>query len=154
MKTDHSNYDNRVIDTLFSLQTRKITNIAQAAWDYNIDDRELRRRIKGIGPRSRCGGYNKTLSDEQEEALKRYINKLNEIEVLLYTSSLEYAANTLLRYTHPLTSFRPVYIVGSNWSQRFLRRNPQYYKRKRKPLSKLQKDTHDPKDIKRWFGKL
>ena len=59
------------------------------------------------------------------------------------------AANYLLAQAYSGPSTPP--IVGDHWAARFLDRNPQYHKRKQKPLAAIQKASHSVESLQAYF---
>ena len=101
--------------------------ISQCAKAYDVPYQRLKSRIHGRNPAR--GGHNKLLSDDQEQALTRYLDRC----ILLGRPSkkryLRAAANSILQYSGGSQ------IVSRIWTSRFLSRHPKYYKRRTKPLS-------------------
>ena len=93
---------------------------------------------------------NKALSDEQELTIYDYIRMLDQAEQSARFSMVLGAANYLLREAH-LDAFTPPPIVSNSWTKRFLNRNPQFFKRKQKPLAAERKHAHNAKDIHEYF---
>ncbi len=62
------------------------------------------------------------------------------------------AANYILAKSHPYL-LAPLPQVSENWTRQFLARNPQFYKKKQKPLAVELKNTHHEDDFNEYFEK-
>ena len=68
---------------------------------------------------------------------------------------LRSVANSILARNHDDSDTPPPPpLIGPDWSRRFLKRHPEYIKRKSKPLAHDRKNTHDPADIRAHFEKF
>ena len=65
---------------------------------------------------------------------------------------IQAAANYLLQQSHFDQTSVP-HQVSKNWTRRFLERNPQFHKRKQKPLAVERKNAHNEEDFKEYFEK-
>lgn len=121
---------------------------AACAKEFGVEPRLFQRRIqlgRSKSTRDPAGGK---LSEHQELALKEYIEFLDDIELSLRILLIRNAANALLRHANP-GSAPPR--IGKNWVARFLRRNPQFFIRKGKPLAAERKNAHKVEDIAKYF---
>jgi hypothetical protein len=125
-------------------------NIARAARDFDVNERKLRNRFNGIPSKSEYGGQNKTLTDNQELAVYHYLDRMDQTGIPARPRMLRSVANSILARNHDEPDTPPP-LIGPDWSRRFLKRHPEYIKRKSKPLAYNRKNTHDPVDIRAHF---
>jgi DDE superfamily endonuclease/Tc5 transposase DNA-binding domain len=154
MPRSYQEIEKRVQQALDHYERSSEPNLAHSASLFDVPYHRLHRRAKGIPSRITVGGYNKALTDDQEKALCQWIDQLDDLGFPLRAAALTSSANSLLRNAHDPTLPDPPRTVGPNWARRFLKRHPEYTCRKRKPLSKKRKDSHDPQDIREWYRRL
>ena len=87
------------------------------------------------------------LSAALELALKEYIEFFDDIELSIRLPLIRGAANYLLQLQHPSSSSTSLTRVGKCWTGRFLKRNPQFFMQKGKPLAAERKNAHNVTDI-------
>jgi hypothetical protein len=75
-------------------------NIARAARDFYINEKKLRNRFNGIPSKSEYGGYNKTLTDDQELVVCHYLDRINQTGIFVRPRMLRSVANSILARNH------------------------------------------------------
>ena len=121
------------------------TNCTQAASAYDVPIRRLQRRWNGSASKSTRASTNKALTEEQEGAIREYIDRLDKINMCARPQMIVGAANYLIRFENR--------VVGHQWLKRFLERNPEYHVRKQKPLEAERKHSHSVHDMSDYFEK-
>jgi hypothetical protein len=122
-------------------------SIRKAAEQHGIDRWErLRDRINGMKPRKEEAESRQRLSPQEEKIIERHIQQLEVWGWPPMVSQLQRMATELLRAKGDLGPD-----IGTNWSQRFLRRHPDLKSRFVLPLDKDCVITEDPKQIQRFF---
>jgi transposase-like protein len=71
----------------------RIATVAAAAREHGVTEKQLRNRLKGIGPLSSRPVNGKNLSDGQEEGLCLYIQKMDDISFPIIPEAVEAYAN-------------------------------------------------------------
>jgi len=110
-----------------------------------------RTRITLLTPNGRTptrGGHNKLLSEAQEEALTVYLDRCIFLGRPSKKRDLQAAVNSILRNSGSEK------IVSKIWTSRFLRRHPQYQKRRTKPLSTERIAAQEREQISLHFDKF
>lgn len=153
MPESNADIEVRVKACVAFIRTAEKPNIARIARSFHAPEQRVRRRLQGRPDRSHSGGRNKKLTDAQELALCRYLDRLDELDISLSRSDLYRTAQRILSETS-LTSHLRHSSISTSWPLRFLKRFPQYYVRKRKPIADARKQTHNPTIIAEWFGRL
>lgn len=138
--------EDRIDQAIDALYHGLYTNCAVAARAFDVAPRNLQRRWNGSGSRSTRPSTNKALTNEQEQAIRDYIHRLDSINQCARPRMVVGAANYLIRFENRT--------VGHLWLNRFLKRNPEFHLRKQKPLSADRKDSHDLEDMTEYFNKL
>ncbi len=121
-------------------------NCTQAATVYQVPVRQLQRRWNGSASKSTRASTNKALTEEQESAIREYIDRLDKINMCARPQMIVGAANYLIRFEDR--------VVGHQWLKRFLERNPEYHVRKQKPLAADRKHSHSVHDMSDYFEKV
>ena len=103
MSTKYSKINSRIVLAVQTLQTVPNPNIAAFARDHNLPYRRLNRAYKGGNSRSTRPPTNKLLTEEQEVALKHFLNAINNIGFSIHKALVEQQCNALLAlsYTGP-----------------------------------------------------
>ena len=89
---------------------------------------------------------NKTLIEEKEGVIRKYINRLDKINICTYPQIIVGAANYLICFEN--------YVIGHQWLKQFFKQNPECHIRKRKPLAAEQKHSHSVHDMSNYFEKI
>ena len=121
--------ESRIANAIEDLNNGKFFTTAEAARVHKVNYQKLRARRLGRAPKSTVGGLNKTLSPDQEAALCLYMNRCVALGHLAKKRHIRAAANTILRAAGKQIQ------VSRWWTKRFLKRYPEYRKRKTKSLS-------------------
>ena len=122
------------------------TNSTQAASAYDVPLCRLQRRWNGGTLKSTRASTNKALTEEQEGAIREYIDRLDKINMCVRPQMIVGAANYLIRFENR--------VVGHQSLKRFLERNPEYHIRKQKPLAAERKHSHSVHDMSNYFEKI
>ena len=153
MAGSYANEEIRIGKACDALERFEKPNIARASRDFDVNERKLRNRFNGIPSKSEYGGHNKTLTDDQELAVCHYLDRMDQTGISARPRMLRGVANSILARNHDQPDTPPP-LIGPDWSRRFLKRHPEYIKRKSKPLAHDRKNTHDPADIRVHFEKF
>ena len=122
------------------------TNCTQAASAYDVPIRRLQRRWNRSASKSTRASTNKAFTEEQEGAIREYIDRLDKINMCARPQMIVGAANYLIRFENR--------VVGHQWLKQFLKRNPEYSVRKQKPLEAERKHSHSVHDMSNYFEKI
>ena len=117
-----------------------------------MDPRTVQRRLHGRASKSSRLPTNRALNSEQEQAIKDYIQRLDEQDVSAKVTMIRAAANYILTKSHS-DHLTPPPQVSENWTRRFLARNPEFYKRKQKPLAVECKNAYNEDNFMEYFEK-
>ncbi len=151
--TERAQVEKRLETAKQSFLDGKISTMAQAARDNNVNKGQLRNRLKGIGPRSDRPVNNKRLTDAQELGLCLHIDKMEDIGFPLRIEAIKASANSILARASNNPDV-PVEPVGESWVERFLKRYPEYHVKVQQSLDILRFRAHQPAVIEAWFKKL
>jgi hypothetical protein len=61
----------------------KKPNIARIARDFDVNEKKLRNRFNGIPFKSKYGGYNKTLINNQKLLIYYYLDYINQTNIFV-----------------------------------------------------------------------
>ncbi len=112
----------------------------------------VQRRLYGGASKSSQLPTNKALNSKQDQAIKDYIQQLDEQDVLAKVNMISAAANYILAKSHPDHLTLPPQ-VSENLTRRFFACNPESYKRKQKPRAAERKNAHNKDDFMKYFEK-
>ncbi|KAJ6059822.1 hypothetical protein N7444_003461 [Penicillium canescens] len=133
-----------------SLSEQSKPNIAKTAREFAVPEGRLRRRWKGGKSLFQRQPNGRRLNSIQEQALCEYINYFDTVGASINRRQIAIAANSILEEDHHDESEPPPQI-GDHWLKRFLKRNPEYYVRRRKALDVERSAALDKSVVERWF---
>jgi hypothetical protein len=118
----------------------------QVAKQFRVPLRKWKARLEGRPAQNTKGGHNKLLTDDQELALRQFIDFLIYLGHKADQRAIRAAANKLLDYTgstHPATRL---------WASRWFKRNKDWFKTLRaKTLAQERKAAHRKEDLEEHF---
>ena len=142
----------RISDAINKLHNGNYSNLTAEARVFGVDPRTVQRKLHGGASKSSRLPTNRALNFKQEQAIKDYIQRLDEQDVSAKVTMIRAAANYILTKSHS-DHLTPPPQVSENWTRRFLARNPEFYKRKQKPLAVERKNAHNEGDFMEYFEK-
>ena len=142
----------RIGDAINALHYNNYSNPSAATRAFGVDPRTVQRRLHGGASKSLRLPTNRVLNSEQEQVIKDYIQRLDEQDVSAKVTMIRAAANYILTKSHS-DHLTPPPQVSENWTRRFLARNPEFYKRKQKPLAVECKNAHNEDDFIEYLEK-
>lgn len=131
----------------------KLPSIRTLAKNNQLPYQRLLRKINGGNSRSTRARTNERLDKAQYEALFIYIERLDAAGVPPTPEMVRIAANEILERNHQDSATKPP-TVGKDWAYRFIKKHPQYNKRKLKAIDPKRTDAERISDIRRWYGEL
>ena len=149
MSDSYKKREANIAKALDAFAKNKYKSAAACAKEFDISPRLFQIRLHGYSKRK---AVNMRLSAALELALKDYIEFLDEIELSMRLPLIRGAANYLLQLQHPSSSSSSLTRVGKCWTGRFLKRNPQFFMQKGKPLAAERKNAHNVTDIQTYFS--
>ncbi len=144
--------EERISDTINVFHNGDYTNLTAAARAFGVSTKTVHQKLDGRASKSSRLPSNKVLSLEQEQALRDYIQRLDEQNVLAKVSMIRAAANYILIMLHS-DHLTPPPQVSPVWTKQFLDHNPQFHKKKQKPLAVERKNAHNESDFQEYFEK-
>ncbi|KAJ5699795.1 hypothetical protein N7536_002808 [Penicillium majusculum] len=133
-----------------SLSEQSKPNIAKTAREFAVPVHRLRRRWKGGKSLFQRQPNGRKLSSAQEKALCEYIDYFDAVGASINRRQIAIAANSILEEDHH-DDTEPPPQIGDHWLQRFLKRNPDYYVRRRRALDVERSAALNKSVVQRWF---
>jgi len=137
--------------TFISTTQDDYRNLASLAKSYEIPLERLRDRWQGRKSKLDRPGANWTLSEDQEAAVRQYLDRLDMLGTCARLQMVSSCANAILQKSYIGSGTAP--IVSEQWARPFLARHPEYYIRKQRTIDVDRKNAHQPDDIRSWFEK-
>lgn len=142
--------EERIQQALNAIKRDKSPNIAAYARKFEVPEQRLRNRWKGRQSRSERAPVGRKLNSTQEASVVDYMKRFDSLSMPVTVSMVRATANHVLQITHDDLSTPPPR-VGSAWTGRFLKRHPEFKKRKSKPLEACRSAAQDRDVIQHWF---
>ncbi|KAJ5205417.1 hypothetical protein N7472_001865 [Penicillium cf. griseofulvum] len=133
MPKTNKDIENQLQLAMDSLSEQSKPNIAKTAREFAVPVHRLRRRWKGGKSLFQRQPNGRKLSSVQEQALCEYIDYFDAVGVSINRRQIAIAANSILEEDY-YNDTEPPLQIGEHWLQRFLKRNPEYYVRRRRAL--------------------
>ena len=156
MAESYKDVESRIAEAISAYRDRENQNqvpkVAALAREFNVPYRRLQRRLHGIGSRSDIQRHNKKLTDAQETALKQFIDKFDDAGASVRLRSVRTYANTIISANEDNETNNPNK-VGKNWARRFFKRNPEYKRKKQRPIDGARMGT-TMLMMESWFDDL
>lgn len=151
MADSYKNIESKIQNAIIALNDMTKPNISAIAREFGVPYHRLRSRFNGRRTRSQRPPTNLRLSAAQESAVCQYINTHDEMGLSPRPIYIEKCANSILAEAHKDPSSAPPKI-GEHWLRRFLIRDPEYRRRRRRALDIERKRAHDRSVIQQWFN--
>jgi hypothetical protein len=100
MAESYADEEIRIGKACNALERFEKPNIACAARDFDVNEKKLRNRFNGIPFKSKYGGHNKTLTDNQELSVYHYLDRINQTGIFARPRMLRSVANSILARNH------------------------------------------------------
>ncbi|RDW74254.1 DNA-binding domain-containing protein [Aspergillus mulundensis] len=130
--------------------------LSEIAKIWNVDYQRLRRRVFDIGPQSERRGAGRRMDDAQEKVLLDFIEKWDDLGAPMTPQMIEGVANEILQIgfdpSDSNNSQPPT--VGKNWAGRFMKKHPEFFKKKRVSKEQKRGEKENAGIILHWFGKF
>ena len=146
MSEFYKNRQNRIFKTLDVFQKKFYKSAVECAWEHDISTRLFQRRLKLKDSKLKRSATYTRLFETQETTIKKYIEYLDNLNILFKQSMIRDAVNYLLRQIDSLASR-----VSRNWTFWFLKQNLQFHVKKKKSLTVERKNVHSVENLKKYF---
>ncbi len=133
MSESYKEVEDRIQEAIATYHQRSNTTVSKLAREFEVPYHRLNRRIQGKNSRSSREASGLKLSSEQEKALCVVLDKYDTTGHSLTVKSVPGIADEMLAAQHNNNSTSPPK-VGKHWVNRFIKRHPEYFQRKRKPI--------------------
>ena len=141
-----------IAKAVVELRKWKNPNVSAYARDRGLDYQRLLRAYKGGNNRSTRPSTNQKLTEEQDLALERFLDVIDDIGFGIHAGLVAQQANALLAESH--TGSDPPPTVGKHWPARWLKAHPKFMRVKAKPIEVARKIAQSPEGIQAWFVKV
>ena len=96
MPDSYADVEARITEAIDSISTTENANLTQVAKDFTVPYSRLLRRFNGTPSKLGLASANRKLSTSEEEALCRYINRLDKLGSCVQLAALRNATNLIL----------------------------------------------------------
>ncbi|KAJ6439193.1 hypothetical protein O9K51_08605 [Purpureocillium lavendulum] len=128
-------------------------SIRSVAKKFGVGHTTMQYRLKKPTSKLPRTAPNRKLSDAEEKAICRYVDRLDSINLAVRPEFIVDAANAILRAKAPAAERDDPPTVGVHWATRFIRRHG-YFKRRQKTLNADRAASEDFDRVVEYFQKL
>lgn len=140
----------RIEQTIDAINTRKNVNKAAIAREFRVPLQRLRSRLQGKPSKIEVRElHERRLKPDQKLTLHQYLTKLNQLGLPTRLHMMKQIATIILRQDCDLDHSSSS--LDLHWAKRWLQRQPDLFKVKRKPLSVARKNAHNLKVLRGHF---
>ena len=141
----YKSVEQRILNIIEVIQKNDYNNCINATKTFDVSVQTLQRRWNEASFKFTRSLINRALTDAQEQAIFMYIERLNRINMSARLKMIVRAANWLIRLKQR--------VVSSQWVERFLKRNSQYYQWEQKSLTYDRKNSQESTTFMNHFYK-
>lgn len=142
MDMSYAAVESRIQEAIDAFNTRQNAKISSLAQEFHVPYQRLRNRLGGAPSKSDIRGlHNRRLKPDQELALTLFYQRLSNAGTPARLNSIKNEANRLL--LQDCDPVNPPPPIGPQWAKRWLDRQPNLFKTKRKPLAAERRNAHD-----------
>jgi len=143
-----------VNEAVVELQTLNRPNVRAYCRDRNINHlrQRVQRALNGAKNKSTREPANKKLSIEQDLALERFIDAIDDVGFGVQKELVSQQADALLAEAYEGDGPPPR--VGVNWASRWLAAHTKYCRTKATPIELARKLAQSPEALLEWYNKL
>ena len=98
MADTYKSVENRISETIHAINNGFYDSCHDAVIHYNVSVRRLQRRFKELNSKSTRSPTNRTLNDDQEKIILRYIDDLDHINMFFKRLMIVETVNYFLRH--------------------------------------------------------
>ncbi|BCR85148.1 transposase [Aspergillus chevalieri] len=154
MPTERENIEEQIKNAIATYERDKSQKIRPLAEAFDVPYQRLLRRVKGLPGRNSTKPVNYALDKHQENALKHWIERLDQAGVPPTAKRIEKSANLILQRAHTDPTIPPKK-VSKEWPYRFLERlGPEYTRLKQRPKDPKRLQSQDLGIIQNWYDRL
>jgi hypothetical protein len=145
--------ESRIQDALLYIQQFPNAKVAKVAKEFGVPRGRLRYRLQGLYPKDGHHASNAKLTGPEEEALCRYIERLDYANLAIRPEFVTDAANAILQERLSKNAKPEDKLVSKMWTTRFLKRH-KYLREKQKKLSQDRQAAEDLRIVQVYFERL
>ena len=139
--------EGRLVLAIDAYNKGQFRSVRATAAAFHVSAKTLQRRLRGSGTHQSAQQNTRNLTATEETTLTKWILDLAERGHPVRFYHIEYMANQLLS-AHRGASSK----VGTNWTQRFVNRNPAIRAQRYRKYDYEGALCEDPKKINEWFA--
>ncbi len=153
MASTYAIIEGRIQKAIEAINMRENPNRAEIAREFRVPYERLRSRLKGYQSKTAVRGLHyRALKPDQESALRQYLTKLDQLGLPARLHLVQSTANALRAQDFPRWNSPP--LLSDKWAKRWLDRQSDLFKAKRKPIAADRKNAHDPKVLQTHFDEF
>ncbi len=153
MAATYAIIEGRIQKAIDAINTRENPNRAEIAREFRVPYDRLRSRLRGYQSKTAVRGlHNRALKPDQESALRQYLTTVDQLGLSARLHMVQSTANALR--AQDFARWNPPPLLDARWAKRWLDRQPDLFKAKRKPLAAERKNAHDPEVLQTHFDEF
>ncbi len=153
MAATYAIIEGRIQKAIDAINTRENPNRAEIAREFRVPYDRLRSRLRGYQSKTAVRElHNRALKPDQESALRQYLTTVNQLGLSARLHMVQSTANVLRAQDFARWNSSP--LLNVRWVKRWLDRQSDLFKAKRKSLAAERKNAHDSKVLQTHFDEF
>ena len=148
--TSNSLKDEAKVQKAFAAYTaHKFSSIAAAARYFNAKYNRVKNRVNGLPAQPGLPAYNLLLTLHEENGLLIWLHRRDALGTRATVQELKWECNCILKSRY--TGLEELLLYGSYWTNRFLKRHPEFSLYTENPKELERQAAEDPIALSRWY---
>ncbi len=150
MTSTYALIEDRIQKAIDAINTRENPNRAEIAREFRVPYDRLRSRLRGYQFKTAVRGlHNRALKPDQESALRQYLTTVDQLGLSARLHMVQSTANALR--AQDFARWNPPPLLNAQWAKRWLDRQSDLFKARRKPIAADRKNAHDSEVLQTHF---
>ena len=145
--------EGRIQKAIDAINTRENPNRAEIAREFRVSYDRLRSRLRDYQSKTSVRElHDRALKPDQKSALRQYLTTVDQLGLSARLHMVQSTANALRAQDFARWNSPP--LLDAQWAKRWLDRQPDLFKAKRKPLAAERKNAHDSEVLQTHFDEF
>ncbi len=153
MAATYAIIEGRIQKAIDAINTRENPNRAEIAREFRVSYDRLQSRLRDYQSKTAVRElHNRALKPDQKSALRQYLTTVNQLGLSARLHMMQSTANVLRAQDFARWNSSP--LLNARWVKRWLDRQSDLFKAKRKSLAAERKNAHDSKVLQTHFDEF
>ncbi len=153
MTATYAIIEGRIQKAIDAINTRENPNRAEIAREFRVSYDRLRSRLRDYQSKTSVRElHDRALKPDQKSALRQYLTTVDQLGLSARLHMMQSTANALR--AQDFARWNSSALLNAQWAKRWLDRQSDLFKAKRKSLAAERKNAHDPEVLQTHFDEF